>query len=522
MKFCAFCLITVNFALLFFNPPCFSQGVTVEPDTIDFRAVSIWANGRTETTQQFTITNNLNRDAFIRPGIATQSGSGIFEIMTAPEAEIRDVIREIEDGVWSYRQDNREDPSGLDDLLEAGYLTIDERILAEWEFDLVGQDPIAQIEAVSTDEMPEGGGRWVFLDVFGQRFYSYLSASSISIDAGESATFVLAFNPIDESSSLGHISLYGADIYGWMVAYGSGEFPKMLEPSADEVSFGAIPVGLRSRFILELENIGDFMFNVDLSFTDTTQFYCFHPDYMEIHNAMPDIADALKRFQADREEVPYAIEQLVSEGYLEIDTELLELWNFEWGYQVPIDEIHVNGSTPDWRFDLRFTYYLSTDRFQFRHSRREKILAPGRTTSFVVVYAPKEIGNSESTLLVSSSNPENSDQRQEYEVHLSGNGLGVSDPSPILPPTSFSISAFPSPFNSSAIVSFQSPFTGDVRASLVDGNGRELRKYWIPAYAGMMNQGSFRVDGSGLSAGTYWLRFEQNGRAATQRLSLVK
>jgi len=100
--------------------------------------------------------------------------------------------------------------------------------------------------------------------------------------------------------------------------------------------------------------------------------------------------------------------------------------------------------------------------------------------------------------------------------------LFISKPTPVFTPALFSLSAYPSPFNSTAIVSFQSPFTGDVRASLVDINGRELRKYWIPASAGMRVSNRLTIDGNGLTAGTYWLRFEQNGRAATQRLSLVK
>ena len=80
---------------------------------------------------------------------------------------------------------------------------------------------------------------------------------------------------------------------------------------------------------------------------------------------------------------------------------------------------------------------------------------------------------------------------------------------------------FPSPFNSTAIVSFQTPFAGVVQACLVDASGRVVRGFEIPPFAGMKN-GRFLIDGAGLSAGTYWVKVAQGGQNATQRGVLVK
>ncbi len=90
----------------------------------------------------------------------------------------------------------------------------------------------------------------------------------------------------------------------------------------------------------------------------------------------------------------------------------------------------------------------------------------------------------------------------------------------ILHPSAFSLSSFPSPFNSSTVVSFSSPFSGEVRVALVDLSGRRIKE-WIPAFTGMTDH-RFAVDGAGLSAGTYWLKVEQGGRVASTRLVLVK
>ncbi len=106
-------------------------------------------------------------------------------------------------------------------------------------------------------------------------------------------------------------------------------------------------------------------------------------------------------------------------------------------------------------------------------------------------------------------------------VKSSPDPVSVSDPNFIHHPSSFILSSFPSPFNSSTFVSFQTPFSGVARASLTDIAGREVRG-WIPAFAGMRDAQRFTVDGAGLSAGTYWLKVEQGGRIATTRLVLVK
>jgi hypothetical protein len=80
--------------------------------------------------------------------------------------------------------------------------------------------------------------------------------------------------------------------------------------------------------------------------------------------------------------------------------------------------------------------------------------------------------------------------------------------------------AFPSPFNSSAFVDFATPFAGQIRASLVDLNGREWTKWTVSqAEPGV---GRFVINGGGLASGQYWLKVEQGGRMAGTRVVMVK
>jgi len=99
-------------------------------------------------------------------------------------------------------------------------------------------------------------------------------------------------------------------------------------------------------------------------------------------------------------------------------------------------------------------------------------------------------------------------------------GIREQDDKSELPTTLQLSPAFPNPFNSTTIVSFQSPFTGAINASLVDESGREWTKWTTePMSSG---SGRFVVDGAGLSTGTYWLKVNQGGQTASTRLVLVK
>jgi type II secretion system protein G len=94
-------------------------------------------------------------------------------VQGARASDAQATIGAIYNSTKMFRQDTGEDPTSVEELEELEYLEIDEGTARQWEFSLVGQDPITQIEAVSTAEMKGGAGHVVLFDVETGRFTGY-------------------------------------------------------------------------------------------------------------------------------------------------------------------------------------------------------------------------------------------------------------------------------------------------------------------------------------------------------------
>ena len=92
-----------------------------------------------------------------------------------PQAPLRvmETINSIYNAALLYRQDNREDPSSVSELIEMRYLVVPAYIHRKWNFMLIGNNPINQIEAVSTDEMHGGMGHIILFDIQTNQFSGY-------------------------------------------------------------------------------------------------------------------------------------------------------------------------------------------------------------------------------------------------------------------------------------------------------------------------------------------------------------
>jgi len=88
-------------------------------------------------------------------------------------AQVQEALGAIYNAVRMYRQDFGEDPASVEELLELEYLTIPAYLLRKWTFNLIGANPISQIEAVSTDEMIDGGGHVILFDVWSGLFSGF-------------------------------------------------------------------------------------------------------------------------------------------------------------------------------------------------------------------------------------------------------------------------------------------------------------------------------------------------------------
>jgi len=80
--------------------------------------------------------------------------------------------------------------------------------------------------------------------------------------------------------------------------------------------------------------------------------------------------------------------------------------------------------------------------------------------------------------------------------------------------------AYPNPFNSTTVVSFQTSSTENVYANLVDESGREWTKWSLNQTK--PGSGRFVLDGASLPTGVYWLKVSQNNKSVQQRIVLVR
>ena len=94
-------------------------------------------------------------------------------VQGARASDAQSTIGAVYNSVKMFRQDFGEDPTSVEQLQELQYLTIDDGTLRQWAFTLIGQDPVTQIEAISTAEMKGGAGHTVMFEVQTGRFTGY-------------------------------------------------------------------------------------------------------------------------------------------------------------------------------------------------------------------------------------------------------------------------------------------------------------------------------------------------------------
>lgn len=107
----------------------------------------------------------------------------------------------------------------------------------------------------------------------------------------------------------------------------------------------------------------------------------------------------------------------------------------------------------------------------------------------------------------------------ELRVYRFGEYLAADDNS-TLPPSSFSLSNFPNPFNSTTEIRFDLPQTGRVKLTVFDISGREVTRLKDET----MGSGSHAIafDASSLPSGIYIYRIESGGQTLARKMVLLK
>ena len=103
-------------------------------------------------------------------------GTGIYFGFGTPIGDPQEPLRVMEEmdcldtAIMQYTQDYQEEPGSVGNLLDNEYLVIPPSLLRNWNFALVGENPISGINAVSTAEMADGAGLTIRYDLASQQF----------------------------------------------------------------------------------------------------------------------------------------------------------------------------------------------------------------------------------------------------------------------------------------------------------------------------------------------------------------
>jgi len=143
-----------------------------------------------------------------------------------------------------YRVDHSNDPTSVEELTELSYIRLPDDMMCEWTFTLIGNNPIGQIEAVSTVNMPEGAGHVALLNV-NPYLHSGSGIDGVDWHSGYRDVFTLpvAFAPDQNGGSrdtlfikVGTMARQSAEEY-MLVATGNGLVEVKISEKAQPVGF---------------------------------------------------------------------------------------------------------------------------------------------------------------------------------------------------------------------------------------------------------------------------------------------
>jgi len=514
--------LSVMLATAFVSSSGMGLELRAEPDSLNFGRVSIGDPNNAQSILPLTISNDGGAEATLSAGIVLHDGAGRYELLSPAGAEARNAILKILDGVGSYRCDYEEDPASLELLREMGYVELSQLELEEWTFSFIGLNPINQIEAVSTEEMPDGAGREVLFDLQTFRFFGYGPISEFSLSGHSSRSFYVVCSPEEESPLTGTLELRSPEGAGLDVELqAAGVHPVYLTFSTDVINFHEVEVNRRGKRLLRIRNGGVPLINTAFDLSDPDHFAINDEFTDAVQEILLQIETASIMYHQDNGEDPSSVEELIEEGYLVIDENHLRQWTFSLiGSPIVQIEAVSTAEMPGGAGHV-VLYDLATRSFNGYGHREGALLGRGLERSFCITFTPNELGEYDELLHITAFNERILSYSQSYDIMFFGEGALIVQQAPEPYPFQLRLSsAFPNPFNSTATVLYRAPASGLLRATLRDEAGRLVREWTVASAAS--GSGEIMVDLQGLSAGNYWLGLDQNGLNAVTRLTLVR
>ncbi|MBT3231978.1 MAG: T9SS type A sorting domain-containing protein [Calditrichaeota bacterium] len=276
---------------------------------------------------------------------------------------------------------------------------------------------------------------------------------------------------------------------------------------------------------IELENISGEPLSVGLVGIfpwDSMQFEVQIPESRHCQAALKDVRGALSEYFEEQGEEPETVEDLIREGYLDLEEEMFEMWEFTWSGLFP----------PGWIFAVSTSEMPDGEGHRlFYDVQGHKMLGYGtwgtqvwiqidvdEVRNILVRYYMRSDGPHNGHIMVLSSTA--GGEGDTLFIPIVGDVNRAVSESQLIP-SGFEMSAsYPNPFNSQTIINYKLPKAMEIELILYDLKGRHVRAL----YSGHATaaHGSVTIDGSELASGEYIVKMVGNGAALNQMVVLIK
>ena len=194
----------------------------------------------------------------------------------------------------------------------------------------------------------------------------------------------------------------------------------------------------------------------------------------------------------------------------------------EWGLTTPNFTYDIRSidwsEVKEWDFTIRI-YNLDDSIFTISWPEIEDVYA-GFTLSFEDIDSSVVIDDMRATSSYTFSNDSSSLTYRHFRINVSWELLSVNKPENILPNDIILHKAYPNPFNSTTIISYELPTAGKVLLKVYNIEGRQV----AVLEDGMRPAGTntVRFEAGDFASGIYFVRLETSGKSIAQKMILLK
>jgi len=269
-----------------------AQQIRITPEELNFRSVAVDSVVQLEFTLE-----NLEEEANLIVTLDPANHEN-FSLQWSEERlealRVMDAIYEVPIAIEEFNLDHGEDAISFDELIDQDYLRLPESVTINWDFVLIGSNPVTQIEAISTVEMPFGEGELILFDISHCMFWGFAIPMG---DPREPLSVIAAIRDLDSAISQ-YIEDHGDEPISALTLIEEGyvDIPTWILRNWSFSMIGENPIrGIEAISLLGMPDGQGLAIQYDLS---TEQFSGHRIPYQEFHNWMWRHSDLGRNWRA--------------------------------------------------------------------------------------------------------------------------------------------------------------------------------------------------------------------------------